>query len=96
MVCIECFLFSLLYFWAYSAAPYKFKEYESEQGFTYTGKSSFFAALIDVLDVRDILGGILSMLAAFRGWRSGAKGVESEMDGAYKKYADGQGNGYRK
>lgn len=96
MVCIECFLFSSLFFWAYTAAPYKVKEFETERGVTYTGKASFFAAVIDVFDIRDILGGILDMFNAFRGWRSGAQGVESEWDGVYQRYPDGRGGGYRK
>lgn len=96
MVCIECFLFSLLFFWAFSAAPYQVKEYKSEQGVTTTRKSSFLTALLDVLDVRDILAGIMNMLAAFRAWRRNAKGVESEMDSVYQQDRNSQQDGYRK
>jgi len=92
MVCIECFVFSLLYLWAYSPAPYKVREYESEQGAVYTGKLSFIGALIDVLDVRDIFSGVISILAAFQGWKGGASGDESGLDGGYQQYPEG----YRK
>lgn len=55
---------------------------------------------MDVLDIRDILSGVYSMLAAFRGWRRGVnKGVDSEMDGVYQEYPDrqsGGSDGYRK
>jgi hypothetical protein len=97
MVCIECFLFSLLFLWAYAPTSYKVNEYESEQGAVYTGKLSFVGALIDVLDVRDLLLGIFNMLGAFQGWKGGAEGGqrERELDGRYQEFPDNQGR-YRK
>jgi hypothetical protein len=91
MVCIECVIFSLLFLWAYAPTPYKVREYESEQG-TYTGSLSFIAALVDVLDVRDVLGGIFNMVAAFQGWKGGAREGGRELDGGYQEYPEG----YRK
>lgn len=88
MVCIECVIFSLIFLWAYAPTPYKVREYESEQG-TYTGSLTFFAALVDVLDVRDLLSGIFNLLAAFQGWKGGAREGESELDGRYQEYPEG-------
>lgn len=66
IVCCECFIFSLLYFWPYSARSYTARKHDANQQ-SYP-RMGFFRAIIDVMNISDIITGGFYMVVA---WREG-------------------------
>jgi hypothetical protein len=69
MVCVECLIFSLFVVWAFPLKPYTARGQDPEQQMQ--PRMGFFGALFDVLNITDLLRGILFILSAFSGGRSG-------------------------
>lgn len=56
MVCVEMFIVSLLFLWSFSASEYK-NQLRSQSNSGHVQKSSVARAILDVLDIRDVLHG---------------------------------------
>jgi hypothetical protein len=54
MLCAECFIFSVLFLWAYNTGPYKRVENQNQQE-----RIGAFAALASVLNISDIIRGLV-------------------------------------
>jgi hypothetical protein len=69
MICCECFIFSLLFLWPYSAKSYSMGAIDVEgQGNYHLG---ILSALLDVLNITDIISGVLYCIPAFQMSHSG-------------------------
>jgi len=66
LLCCECMLFSLLFLWSFN--PNAYPATQDQGASTHLG---FFAALFDVLNISDIIMGVLNILNAWQGWKGG-------------------------
>jgi len=76
MVCVECFVFSLVIIWAFPIKPYTARGQDPEQ--QTQSRMGFFGALFDVLNITDLIQGVFYILSAFGGGQSGAMQMDDE------------------
>jgi len=70
ILCIECFLISIIFIFAYSAKPYSARNFEGNAVESQSGKGqkrNFIVALFDSLNIIDIISGIFFCFQAFAG-----------------------------
>jgi hypothetical protein len=79
MVCAECLVFSLVIIWAFPIRTYTAGGQDPEQ--QTQSRMGFFGALVDVLNITDLIQGVFYILSAFGGGQSSAM----QMDEPYRK-----------
>ena len=77
MLCIECALFSVLFWWSFTSRPYSASTYQSREDSS--PRLGVFSALIKVLNISDIIAGLVYCLNA-------RPGVQSDEGDNYNGY----------
>jgi len=89
ILCIECFLISIMFIFAYSAKPYSAHNFEGNAAESQYGKGqkrNFIIALFDSLNIIDIVSGIFFCFQALAG-RGGTSPTDAYAEA--NRYAQG-------
>jgi len=99
MLCIECFLISIVFIFAYTSKPYSAGSFEGNAAESQNGKTqkrNFFVALFDCLNILDIIAGIFFCVQAWAGRRDVP--IDYAQGNQYapgtQAYTGGNGAGY--